>query len=144
MGHVESSKQISATPDQVFAVLTDPSRRADWLTIHAGWLEEPPATVEQGAKLVEKIVMLGMANRIEWNVDELVPGSRVVTSGTGMAGVKVRFEFDVEPDGDGSNTTISGDFEGAMIVGAVGKAVEKDAVANIDTSLDKLAALAVG
>ena len=43
-----------------------------------------------------------------------------------MAGVKVEFSFLVAPEGSGTQFSVVGDFEGALIKGALGKAVEKD------------------
>ena len=84
-----------------------------------------------------------MANKIEWHVDDVDAPTRLVLSGTGMAGVKCQFEFTVTPAGDGSDFTVSGDFDGAMIKGALGKAVEKDGANQLDESLQRLEALAV-
>ncbi len=142
MGHVETSTTVAATPEQVFSLFTDSSRRGEWLTIHEKWLEDPPAEVGVGSRLVEKVVMLGMANRIEWTVDQFDAPTSVAMSGTGMAGVQVQLRLSVAPQGDGSLVTVAADFEGAMIVGALGKAVEKDMLTNLDTSLSRLEALA--
>lgn len=142
MGHIETTRTIAATPEQVFALFTDTARRGEWLTIHDRWLEEPPAEIVAGSRLVEKVVMLGMANKIEWTVDQFDAPKSVTMSGTGMAGVKVELALGVVPEGAGSAVTVSADFEGAMIVGALGKAVEKDMLTNLDASLTKLEALA--
>ena len=143
MGHIEYTRNIAASPELVFAALADPARRGEWLTIHAGWLDGgAPNELAVGTKFVEKVVMLGMANKFEWVVDEVDAPKRLVTSATGMAGVKVRFEFLVEPVGEGSDVTIHGDFEGQLIVGALGKAVEKDGMKNLEESLAKLETVA--
>jgi hypothetical protein len=48
----------------------------------------------------------------------------------------------VAPHADGGSTaSISAEFEGQMVVGALGKAVEKDAQANLEQSLDNLSEL---
>ena len=143
MGQINVSKDFDATPDKLWETVSDPHTWEKWLTIHAGWLEEPPTTIEVGTKLVEKVVMLGMANKLEWVVESVEPGAELTIDGTGMAGVKSRFAFTLAPHGDGTTVTIDAAFEGAMIVGALGKAVEKDAVKNLGESLDKLADLAV-
>jgi hypothetical protein len=59
-----------------------------------------------------------------------------------MAGVKAKFTFNIDPADKGSNFTVFGDFEGAMIKGALGKAVEKDGAKQLDKTLDQLDALA--
>jgi hypothetical protein len=52
-------------------------------------LEEQPATLSTGAKLTAKIVMLGMANKIEWAIESVDAPRSLVLSGTGMAGVLI-------------------------------------------------------
>ena len=59
-----------------------------------------------------------------------------------MAGVKALFEFTVTPSGEGSEFTVAGDFEGAMVKGALAKAVEKDGAKQLDKTLEQLDALA--
>jgi hypothetical protein len=59
-----------------------------------------------------------------------------------MAGVRSKFTMLVAPHADGGSTaSISAEFEGQMVVGALGKAVEKDAQANLEQSLDNLSEL---
>jgi hypothetical protein len=59
-----------------------------------------------------------------------------------MAGVKTTFSLAVSSDGNGgTRATIDADFEGQLVVGALGKAVEKDAQANLEASLAKLTEL---
>lgn len=142
MGHVESTKVLTATPDAVWKVVSDPQTWEKWFTVHAGWLQEAPATLTVGTKLVEKIVMLGMANKLEWEITELEEGKKLTMAGTGMAGVKVSFSFIAEPAEAGTTFSVIGDFEGALIKGALGKAVEKDFGKQLDKSVAQLDALA--
>ncbi|AHH15899.1 hypothetical protein NONO_c10920 [Nocardia nova SH22a] len=142
MGHIEATKDLAATPDALWAVVSDPQTWDKWFTIHERWMEEPPATLTAGSKLVAKIMMLGMANKMEWVVEEVDSPSNLVLTGSGMAGVKVRFSFDIAPNDTGSTFSVSGDFEGALIKGALGKAVEKDGATQLDKTLGQLDALA--
>lgn len=143
MGHIEKTAILSAPADKLMGVITDPSTWADWFTIHERWMVEPPATLTNGTALTAKIFMLGMANKIEWVVQE-VTAATLVLSGTGMAGVKATFAFELTPAGDNTEVHVSGEFEGSLIKGALGKAVEKDGTKQLQSSLDKLAALAAG
>ena len=86
--------------------------------------------------------MLGMANKLEWTVTAVEPGASMTIEGKGMAGVTSKFSFDLAPKGDATTVTIDAQFTGSLIVGAMGKAVEKDAATHLDNSLDKLAAAA--
>ncbi|HEX5402548.1 MAG TPA: SRPBCC family protein [Pseudonocardiaceae bacterium] len=142
MGHIEATKQLSVTPEALWGTVSDPSTWDKWFTIHDRWMEEPPATLTDGATLVAKIVMLGMANKIEWKVEKVDAPTSLVMSGAGMAGVKCQFAFSVTPSGDGAQFSVAGDFEGAVIKGALGKAVEKDGAKQLDKTLAQLEALA--
>ncbi|QRY61943.1 SRPBCC family protein [Gordonia sp. PDNC005] len=142
MGHIETTTTLSSAPDAVWRVISDPSTWDSWFTIHERWMEEPPAELTEGAHLTAKIVMLGMANKIEWTVGELVGPTKMVLRGTGMAGVKTEFVFTLAPAEGGSALTVTGDFEGALLKGALSKAVEKDARSQIAKTFEKLDALA--
>ncbi|MET0453443.1 MAG: SRPBCC family protein [Mycobacterium sp.] len=142
MGHIEATKDLVATPDAVWATVVDPRTWDKWFTVHEKWMEEPAATLTEGTKLAAKIVMLGMANKIEWTIDSVEAPNTLSLSGAGMAGVKAIFTFTVVPEGAGSNFTVTGDFDGALIKGALAKAIEKDGLKQLDKSLDQLDALA--
>ncbi|MGH3552854.1 MAG: type II toxin-antitoxin system Rv0910 family toxin [Mycobacterium sp.] len=142
MGHIEATRKLAANPEALWATVTDLANWDQWFTVHEKWLEEPPATLSEGANLTAKIVMLGMANKFEWTIESVDAPKHLVLGGTGMAGVKAQFTFTIEPAGSGSEFTVSGDFEGALIKGALGKAVEKDGVKQLDKTLDQLDALA--
>ncbi|MGB3697725.1 MAG: SRPBCC family protein [Gordonia sp. (in: high G+C Gram-positive bacteria)] len=142
MGHIEKTETLSISPDRIWAIISDTSTWSDWFTIHERWMVEPPATLTAGANLTAKIFMLGMANKIEWVVEEAQQAQSLVLSGTGMAGVKAKFAFTLAPECDGTTVSVAGDFEGSIIKGALGKAVEKDAGKQVQASLDKLEAIA--
>jgi uncharacterized protein YndB with AHSA1/START domain len=143
MGHIEAERELPAPRDAVWAMISDPSTWGDWFTIHDKWLSEVPATLTPGTQLSAKIVMLGMANKIDWTVETIEVPCRLSMSGTGMAGVKCAFTFALEPAGDrASRFILAGDFEGALIKGALGKAVEKDGAKQLDKTLAQLSELA--
>lgn len=142
MGHIEATRELSASPDALWATVANPNTWGEWFTVHDKWMQEPPATLTEGATLSAKIVMLGMANKIDWIVGAVDAPTRLVLSGTGMAGVRATFEFTITPEGSGSRFTVTGDFEGALVKGALAKAVEKDGAKQLDKSLDALDTLA--
>ncbi|MFI5777281.1 SRPBCC family protein [Nocardia sp. NPDC051570] len=142
MGHIEYTKKMSATPEALWAVVGNPNTWGEWFSIHERWMEEPPAVLAPGNKLVAKVVMLGMANKFEWNVASVEAPTTLTLTAAGMAGVKVEFTFEIAAAGDGSELSVQGDFEGALIKGALGKAVEKDGLKQLEKSLDALDALA--
>ena len=142
MGHIEVTRELSASPEALWGTVSDLANWDKWFTVHEKWLDEPAATLTEGAKVTAKIVMLGMANKIQWTIDSVDAPRSLVLSGTGIAGVKAQFTFTIDPVESGSRFTVFGDFEGALIKGALGKAVEKDGVKQLDKTLDQLDALA--
>ncbi|BBX87379.1 type II toxin-antitoxin system Rv0910 family toxin [Mycolicibacterium aubagnense] len=142
MGHIEATKELSTSPEALWNTISDLSSWDQWFTIHEKWLQEPPAVLTEGTTLTAKIVMLGMANKIEWKIDKLDAPNSLSLSGTGMAGVKCHFEFSVTPSDGGSKFSVAGDFEGALVKGALAKAVEKDGAKQLDKTLAQLGSVA--
>ncbi|MDT8910159.1 SRPBCC family protein [Amycolatopsis sp. PS_44_ISF1] len=137
MGQINASVELAAAPDRVWSEFSNPGNFEKWLTIHTRWKGAVPAEFARGAQVSEVVTMLGLPNTITWTVDEFEAPAKLAISGTGMAGVKVRFALSVEAAGEGSQATIDAEFTGQMIVGALGKAVEKDGKKNLDESLAK-------
>lgn len=141
MASVSVSASLPAAPEKAWDALSDLSRWEEWLTIHQGWKSEVPAEVALGSKFTEVVSVMGMANKIEWTVTDVKVPETVTISGSGMAGVTVEFTLKVEADGTGSKATIDASFKGTMIVGPIGKAVAKNAKADLEASLVKFAEL---
>lgn len=141
MGQISASVELAAAPAKVWAEFSNPNSFEKWLTIHTKWKGAVPAEFSKGAQASEVVTMLGMPNTITWTVDEFDAPNKLSISGTGMAGVQVKFDLLVEAAGEGSKATINAEFAGQMIVGALGKAVEKDGQKNLDDSLAKFAEL---
>ncbi len=142
MGQISTTVDIPAAPEKVWEAITTPATYDQWLTIHTKWKDDVPERFSLGTRAAEVVTMLGMPNTITWTVDEFEEPSKLTISGTGMAGVKTTFQFEVQSDGNGgSKAAINAEFVGQMITGALGKAVEKDGQRNLEESLEKLAAL---
>jgi uncharacterized protein YndB with AHSA1/START domain len=143
MGHIEHSGTIPAPVEAVWATIVDLSTWNQWFTVLERWMTEPPEILTEGTQLSAKIVMLGMANKIEMTFDEVEAPRRLVMGGTGMAGVKCSFTMTLEPAGaDAALFTVAGDFEGALVKGALAKAVEKDGLKQLEKAVTGLGSLA--
>ena len=141
MGKIEKTVEFAAAPEKVWAVVADPSRFGDWLNMHKSWKGDVPAEFSKGAQVTAVVSLLNMPNTITWTVEEYEPPKAVRLTGTGMAGVKVAITLDVEPQGTGTAMSITAEFEGQMLVGAIGQAVEKAGRQELDESMAKLAEL---
>jgi carbon monoxide dehydrogenase subunit G len=141
MGKIEKTVEFDAAPDKVWAVVSDPSRFGEWLNMHKSWKGDPPTEFTKGSQATAVVSLLNMPNTITWTVEEYDPPTSVKLTGTGMAGVKVAITLGVEPSGTGSAMSLTAEFEGQMLVGAIGQAVEKAGRQELDESTAKLAAL---
>lgn len=141
MAQSNSSLEIPASQDKVWALLSDPSRFEEWLTVHTKWKDEPPTSLSQGTQMTEVVSIMGMPNTITWTTDEYDAPRSMKISGTGMAGAKVSFTLSVAEAGESSVATIDAEFISQMMVGAIGAAVERTAAKELDQSLANLAAL---
>ena len=142
MAESHATVQLPVDQAQAWALLSDLSRFDEWMTIHDKWSSELPETVGVGTKFTEQLTVMGMTNKIEWTVEEYDAPSAMKISGTGLAGAQISFTLSVAADGDKSTVAIDATFTGQMMVGAIGQAVEKNATAELEASLAKLAELA--
>jgi carbon monoxide dehydrogenase subunit G len=138
---IEKTVEFDAAPDKVWAVASDPSRFGEWLGMHKSWKGDVPAEFEKGSEVTAIVSLLNMPNTITWTVAEYDPPKSVRLTGTGMAGVKVAIGLSVEPKDSGTAMSITAEFEGQMLVGAIGQAVEKAGRTELDESMAKLAEL---
>jgi uncharacterized protein YndB with AHSA1/START domain len=141
VGTIEKTVEFPAPPEKVWGVVSDPARFGEWLGMHKAWKGEVPAEFTQGSQVTAVVSLLNMPNTITWTVDHYEPPKSVRLSGTGMAGVQVAITLDVAPAGDGTAMSIVADFEGQMIVGAIGQAVEKAGHQELAESTARLAGL---
>lgn len=141
MGKIEKTVEFPAPPEKVWAVASDPARFGEWLTMHTAWKGDVPAEFSAGTQATAIVSLLNMPNTITWTVEAYDPPKSVRLSGAGMAGVTVAIGMEVETSAAGATMSLIAEFEGQMIVGPIGQAVEKAGVAELDRSLAKLAEL---
>jgi uncharacterized protein YndB with AHSA1/START domain len=141
MGTLTATREFSASHEDVWALASDPNNFEKWLTLHQKWKSDIPAELAQGVQMTEVISMMGMPNTITWTVDQYEAPHTLAISGTGMAGVQVAISLSTTSTDGGCRFDLSCSFEGQMIVGALGKAIEKQGNVELETSLDSLAGL---
>ena len=139
MGQISATQTFTVAPEKVWDTVTDLNSFESWLSLHQKWKSELPATIAVGTQVTEVVSMMGMPNTITWNVDTFDAPHQLSMSGEGMAGVKITIAFALSASGEGTTLEMSTDFQGQMIVGALGKAIEKQGAVEVETSLGKLA-----
>ena len=142
MGHIEASKDLAAAPTRSGRPSPTRTPGTSGSPSTSGGSRSRRPLSPQGAKLTAKIVMLGMANKIEWTVESVDAPHSLVLTGTGMAGVKARFTFTIAPEGNGFAVHGRPATSKGPDQGRAGKAVEKDGMKQLDKSLEQLDALA--
>jgi carbon monoxide dehydrogenase subunit G len=139
MAGTNVERVINAPFEKVWEIATDLKRWEEWNTLFTKWKGDVPDSMKQGTQMTAVLTIMGMANTITLTVDEYDPPKVVVMSGTGMAGAKVSLTLGVDAEGDTTQMKARADFESQMMVGAIGKAIERAAKKELDASLEKLA-----
>jgi uncharacterized protein YndB with AHSA1/START domain len=51
VGHIDATRELAASPEALWATVSDLANWDKWFTVQEKWLEEPPATLSESAKL---------------------------------------------------------------------------------------------
>lgn len=141
MAQVSLNKSVDVPAAQLWERVRDLPGYGDWLVIHKEWRGELPAELDRGATFSSVVSVKGIANPIDWTVDEYVEPRLLAMSGTGPMGLKVSLSIEVtEPKGK-ADVAVDASFTGGPLVGPMGKLVERAAKGDIKKSLDQLAKL---
>lgn len=140
VGLVTRTAHLDVTAESLWAIVSDPSTWADWLSVHDHW-HSAPAGFAPGRRMTAQTLMLGIANTVEWTVESVVaPGSLVLT-GVGHD-LKLRLAFTITPDDTGVRFTATAEFVGAQLDDNVIAAIERDGIEQLDISMTRVGALA--
>ncbi len=151
MPEIKRSIELPASVEKLWDKLSDISTMEEWMTIHTSFKGDVPAAgdIKAGDKYTEVVTLMGMANTIEWTVQEANTAEEVLSTkkgsfkvtGTGMAGVNATIAVAVDGTaGDSTLVNLDAIFEGQMLVGAIGNAIDKAVGEELDNSLEKLKA----
>ena len=88
MAKLELSRELSLTPEDAWAHVSNLAALGDWLVMHQGWRGEVPAELTTGATLVGVAGAKGLRNRVTWTVREVEPPRLLEMTGDGVGGTK--------------------------------------------------------
>lgn len=97
---VEESIVIHAAPERVWNTFTDISRWKDWNTVLTDITPHGADTMTKGRRISLLIYFFGLPLGVGLEVEEVMPGSRVIWSGE-IFGISSRHEFIFEKCGGG-------------------------------------------
>ncbi len=104
MSTVEASVHIDASPEQVWDVVMDPSRLAEWVTIHRRLRHADGGAPRVGYRMEQQVHLRGVSLDVHWKLVECVPNRRAVWEGRGPARSRARTEYVLIPERDGQAT----------------------------------------
>jgi carbon monoxide dehydrogenase subunit G len=142
MPSVTKTVELGVSQEQAFGLATDPGRFEEWLTLHQAWPNGTPTSTETGQQFVQKLSLMGMPAEVSWTVAEYEAPSRFVLRGSGPMGAQLATTIVATPSGEGTAISYEAEFSGGGIQGPIGEMVTKKAGEELETSLDRLKALA--
>ena len=132
---VERALDLAAPREQVYALLMDPSRLGEWVTIHERF-EEAPDELEQGSRMTQTLKVAGQRFTVNWTVTEDDRPARATWEGTGPARTSAR----------GTRFSYHNEYElpGGAAGRVAARAVSAAAGREVERSLERLKGLLKG
>jgi carbon monoxide dehydrogenase subunit G len=140
MASVAKSAEVSASPDQVWATVSDLEKAGDWLAVHDSYPEGVPEEITEGTSYKQKVKIMGMPGEVTWTVTEIDHGVKLSMTGAGPMGTTLANTIIIEANGDGSKVTFETEFGGPALAAMEGPLTAASGKAAED-SLEKLKGL---
>jgi uncharacterized protein YndB with AHSA1/START domain len=101
MSLVTASIQIASAPADVWELVMDPHRLADWVTVHRELHDADDGPPRVGYRMTQQIHVRGVSVDVHWKLVDCRPCERAVWEGRGPARSRARTEYILSPTGDG-------------------------------------------
>ena len=137
---INEQVEVAASPETVWAKLTDYSIFGEWMVPHVEFPNGAPATLEAGVTYDEKMKLMGFPADIKWTIKDVEEGKSFSLDGKGPMGVNMTELFIVEASGEGSILRIESEVKGGAVQMMAGKVTKATQEALVE-SLAKFAAL---
>ena len=140
MSDVEVSVEVRAEPEAVWDVLSDVERIEEWLTVHDEFEESPPAVVEEGTELQQKVSSGEFGARVEWVVEACEEPALMCWRGTATGGAELRTTYRLVPTDEGTRVECATDFDlpGGPLGSIAAKVAAPRGREEAEASLDRL------
>lgn len=127
--------------EQVWAVIMDPERLGEWVSIHDSVSDVPAGGLKQGSTFRQQMKQLGIEFEVRWKIEEIEEPRFARWSGTGPAGSTASVTYELSESGDGTRFDYSNRFDppGGKLGGAASKVFGARAAKKVAAkSLDEL------
>ena len=137
---VERTTHINAAPREVYDVVMDPRRLADWVTIHHHPEGSPRVPLQKGSELTQTLKLAGRRFKVHWHVIENEPCEHVVWEGRGPIASHARVEYRFNSNDGGTEFSYVNEYDlpGGALGRVAGKAVSRVTQKEVDGSLQRL------
>jgi|SRR5829696_4118463 len=95
MTRVQSAIEIGAPPERVWAIVMDPERLGDWVTIHRR-VEGVPTRLTRGSTFEQTLNLRGAHLHVLWTVVDLEEPRRAVWEGQGPAHSRASIVYELQ------------------------------------------------
>lgn len=141
MRTVEVNATCSASPEKVWEVMADPSRWAEWLTIHKSWKSAVPPQLSQGDTATAAARVMNMPVAIDWTFDRVEAPNAIEMSGLTRAGVGLKLVIGIADMGATSKVDLTVSVAGGTIDSPMGGVFQSSLTGALNKSLRNVEAL---
>jgi carbon monoxide dehydrogenase subunit G len=138
---VQTSTKLPAPPEEVWDVVMDPSRLAEWVTIHRALEDCARGRLEKGSSFRQTLQLAGRPFKVTWTVADEHRPRTAVWEGKGPVGSCARIRYGLDRVNGGTRFTYENSFElpGGLLGRFAGRVLGRAMVKReIERSLDNL------
>jgi uncharacterized membrane protein len=123
MSLVTASTYIAVPREEVWNMVMDAHRLADWVTIHRRLIHADDGPPRVGYKMDQALLIRGVSLEVHWNLVDCRPGERAVWEGRGPARSHARTEYVLSAEDDGTRFDYRNEFRPPL--GPIGAIVSR-------------------
>lgn len=114
MSTVTASIEIAAPSRQVWAVVMDPLRLGEWVTIHRRLRDSDDGAPREGFRMDQQIHLRGVNLDVHWRLVQCEPGRLAVWEGRGPARSRARTEYRLHGSDGGTRFDYRNEFHAPL------------------------------
>ena len=92
MPTIEKTTEYAATPEAIWAAVSDFAAWPTWLTILKEWTNEPPRELSVGTTLEGAVTIMNIPMAVSWVIQSVDPPRGLAITGTAVLGSEVSFD----------------------------------------------------
>jgi uncharacterized protein YndB with AHSA1/START domain len=145
VAEVATSIDIAASPEEVWALVMDPTRLRDWVTIHRALHDHDDGPPRRGYTMEQTLHLRGVNFKVHWELVACEAGHHAEWHGRGPARSHAETEYRLTPTDGGTRFDYRNEFKAPL--GPLGAIASRAIVGGqprreADASLARLKALA--